>query len=230
MKKHLTYCVCSHGAYERTKGNLDSHKEFALSLNEFDVSFVEINTEDYKNWGGMSGLLSMYLDTNPELLEDGYLVSCKDDVMMNDKHAMNNAITVLEEKSEIMNLAYVGHVNHNHLGGLDGYKTCPEKDKKFGAQSKWTDGGLYLFKNKKLLEIKNKLGVLPGHIKNGEDVPLPMDSTLDFENVQCRVEEHEVGFPTRLNFYGYDIWGINDSNIVHRLNTAYSRKKDNDEK
>jgi hypothetical protein len=216
MKKHLTYCVTCHGKYKRTQENINVHRTFALSLENFEVSFEEINTEDYKNWGGMSGLLSMYLDTNPNLPEDGYLFSCEDDFMIKDVQALDNAINVLEEKSKTMNLAYVGH-GSNSLNE-HGYKTCADHTASFGDHCKWTDGGLYLFKNKKLLEIKNRLGVLPGHTKNNNDVPLPMDTELDFTNVTNRIFEHEVGFPTRLSYYGYDIWGIPNSQIIKNLN------------
>jgi hypothetical protein len=219
-KKHLTYCVCCHGKYKRTQENVTNHREFTDSLKNFNVSFEEVNTADYKNWGGMSGLLSMYLDTNPNLPEDGYLVSFEDDFIFLNEDALINAISVLEEKSNTLNLAYVGHGNHNL--NEHGYKTASHHSSTYGNHCKWTDGGVYIFKNKKLSEIKNKLGVLPGHTSNGKDVPLPEDTEKDFTNIQHRVIEHEVGFPTRLSFYGYDIWGIPNSEIIKCMNESHT--------
>ena len=223
-KTKLTWCVCVHDKYSRTENNIKQHEEMAKSLSSFDVDFVIVNTSKYGNWGGMSGLLSNFLDTNPKLDSDGYLVSFEDDFIFKDEDAIKNAIEVLENRSKTSNLAYVGHAGTAR--NEHGWKQNEKYRSLFGEHCKWTDGGCYIFKVSKLLEIKEKLGVLPGHTKNGVDYPLKKDNSFDFSTNKNdttghnnMISEHEVGFPTRLCFHGYEIYGIKNQDIIRCINT-----------
>lgn len=223
-KIKLRYVVTCHAKRIRTRENIATHKKFAENLINFDVDFFEANTQDLGNWGGMIGLVDLHLESHPDLPEDGYFVCFEDDQSIKDEATLIKAINILENESKDRNLAYVGHGTNFYKNNR--WKTNDSFKSKMGEWCKWTDGGLYIFKNKKLIEIKNKLKVLPGKTTaRGDDLPLAKDSNLNFENVQFRIQEHEVGFPTRLSFYGYDIFGIENENIIRKLNESYGDYK-----
>ena len=256
MKPHLTYCVNVHHGYTRTEENIESHKEFCDNLKDtFRINFVVNSTTEYGNWGGHIGLLDRYLETKPKLPKNGYLVSLEDDIIIKDNKCLNDAIKllrVLSYKRIGRNVSHIGHltnldtmspgdivrIDEPSIKGDLCYKTGPAADPyseislnsagiPFGCQ--WTDGGFYIFKNEKLLEIKKKLGVLPGDVFKHSpqlrtliDRPLPEDAStrehnpLDFEDQATRIKYHEVGWCTRLRYHGYEVWGLPDEFIIDR--------------
>jgi hypothetical protein len=224
-KMKLRYVATCHGKRARTKENIAIHKEFAENLINFDVDFFEVNTQDLGNWGGMIGLVSLHLESHPDLPEDGYLACFEDDFMLKDEEALIRAINTIESESKDKNLAYVGHGTNFYNG--NNWKACQDWKDRMGEWAKWTDGGLYVFKNSKLIEIKNKLKVLPGKTTpDGTDVPLDRNSNLDFKETITRIWEHEVGFPTRLSLHGYEIFAIENENFIRRLNESYENNED----
>ena len=219
-KKHLTYLVTCHGNYKRTANNIKEHKIFCDKLSGFNVNFCEANTQDLGNWGGMSGLTSLFLDQISDLPQGGYFACFEDDIILKNDAALSYAIKVLESESTSKNLAYVGHGKNFYKNNK--WKSNNEFRHSMGEWSRWTDGGFYIFKNKKLLEIKNKLSVLPGvTTPDGKDLPLDRNSCIDFRPQKPRIIYHEVGFPTRLSFHGYEILGIHDHNFIGRLSESY---------
>lgn len=240
-KLKLFYVINGHSVGDRLEKNTAIHERMIkeLGLPEFfDIEIVINSTEQYGNWGGPIGLVDRWLETNPRLPNDSYIFSTEDDCRLRYIDFLFKGINFLEGLSRDYNLSHFGYVNTPSNtetfeikdkkllykvfdglivtpGFLDRITEPKDPHNPFGKYSAWTDGGSYLFKTEKLLEIKNKLKVLPGYAtEQGGDCPLDESLRLHYTqpthgvgDMISRIVHHEIGWCTRLKYHGYDFSG-----------------------
>lgn len=227
----ITYCVGINRPYDDCY--ISTHINF-IKLLPYKVDIYLIYFDDLplpvidepnvyclkvKNWGGGVGLLDQALEQIPNLAE--YVLFFEADVHIKNPDCFDKMKFILQSRTD---LVYVGHIlsEYHWVEQIDCVNEIPiyvkhapnmQESLMCGDCCYWSDGGIYFFDSIRLLNAKEKLKVLPGFVtKNNDgtitDNPLCVNSTINFRDQGQRVLYHEVGFPSRLKYHGFNFAAV----------------------